>query len=88
MTIYTWNSARVRSEILVNNPGLGNGIWSSFDIDLSQAVAGHFYVTLNGVRVATVNGNFSAANNYSRLSFWDFSDYGTVMVDDVSVSVS
>jgi hypothetical protein len=88
MTIYTWNSARVRSEIYVNNPFAGAGNWSSFDIDLSQAVAGHFYVTLNGVRVATVNGNFSAANNYSRLSFWDFSDYGTVMVDDVSVSVS
>jgi hypothetical protein len=89
LTIYSWNSARVRSEIYVNNPFVGAvGGWSSFDIDLSQAAAGHFYVTLNGVRVATINGNFSAVNNYSRLSFWDFSDYGTVMVDDVSVSVS
>jgi HYDIN/CFA65/VesB family protein len=86
LSIYVWNSSGVRTDTYVNfAPGTA---WQGFDVDLLQAVAGHFRVSINGTTVASVNGNFSAANNYSRLGFWDTSAYGSISLDDVSVSTS
>jgi len=86
LSIYAWNSAGARVDSYVSN--FVPTTWQGFDIDLLQAVAGHFRVTINGATVASVNGNFSATNSYSRLGFWDTSAYGSISLDDVSVSVS
>ena len=38
--------------------------------------------------VLGTSGNFSAANSYTRLLFWNTAGSGTVTLDDVSVTVS
>jgi hypothetical protein len=86
LAVYVWNSSQVRTDTYVNN-FVPTG-WTGFDVDLLQAASGHFRLSVNGTTVASVNGNFSATSNYSRLWFWETSTYGSISLDDVSVTVS
>jgi hypothetical protein len=87
LDVYVWNGAHVRKDFYVSSPFTGGSPYS-VDVDLDQSVAGHFALSINGVTVASANGDFSTANNYTRLFFLDMSDYGTVTFDDVSVKTS
>jgi hypothetical protein len=85
LDIYLWNGAHVRTDRYASNVFTG-GPWYCFDVDLDQSAAGHAAVSVNGTSLASASLDFTSRTPYGQLLFWNYSAYGSVIVDDVSVT--
>lgn len=85
---YFWNGARTRYDVYGAAGVLTGTGWHCAEVRTNEAVAGRGEVWLDGTSTGSVDGDLSAANRYARLLLWDNGAAGTVLLDDVVVSVS
>ncbi len=86
LDVYFWNGARERTNLFTPSNSVTTGRWYCAEIDLDAATAGHAAISLDGHVAAGTNGDFSAADRYSRLLLWNSGAAGTVDFDDVEVA--
>jgi len=85
LDIYFWDSTGSLHSLSTPANALSANTWYSIEVEDQEVTSGVGQVWLNGTSIGTVNGNFSNANPYARLMFFD-GTAGTAYLDDVNVS--
>ncbi len=85
LDVYAWNGNRTRYDLYSNVDAIAVDTWYTVELEMNESTSGHAEVWLNGVSIASADGDLSTNNAYAQLTLMNQVS-GTLYFDDAKVA--